>query len=275
MEPSHLKFALSLTEKEHWGTTIQELEDLYFYSSKGKYIVLNHTTPIATIFGTDYGTFGFIGNLIVKKEFRGQGIGKALLELIIEEFHHSENKPILLDAVPNAVPFYESLGFKSLYRSLRYRGTYLNTPKNNFDQIQPIDASHWEEIVEFDQRSFGAPREYLLQSLFKQNPEMCYFKRSNEKVSGYIMLSPRQGYIKIGPWVCDPKESHPEYLLFHALRELTPVDIYLGVLESNKISHQLMEDLSIPLAFHSIRMVYGSFQNDFPSVFALAGPDRG
>lgn len=55
---------------------------------------------------------GHIGRMAVLKEWRGQGIGSAMLQKILEELTKRHQQKAMLNAQTYAVPFYEKFGFQ-------------------------------------------------------------------------------------------------------------------------------------------------------------------
>jgi len=57
---------------------------------------------------------GHIGRMAVLKEWRGQGIGSAMLRKLLQELTQRHQRKVLLNAQTSAVPFYEKFGFRVL-----------------------------------------------------------------------------------------------------------------------------------------------------------------
>ncbi len=57
---------------------------------------------------------GHIGRMAVLKEWRGQGIGSAMLRKLLQELTQRHQRKALLNAQTSAVPFYEKFGFRVL-----------------------------------------------------------------------------------------------------------------------------------------------------------------
>ena len=55
---------------------------------------------------------GHIGRMAVLKEFRGKGVGGALLAKLMEAAKSRGDREVLLSAQVHAVPFYQSYGFE-------------------------------------------------------------------------------------------------------------------------------------------------------------------
>ena len=56
---------------------------------------------------------GKIGRLAVLSEFRGRGIGRQILQLLIEQAYHRGLVEVFLHAQVQALPFYEKAGFRA------------------------------------------------------------------------------------------------------------------------------------------------------------------
>jgi len=55
---------------------------------------------------------GKIGRMAVLKEWRGKGVGSAILELLMDEAREQGHPAVKLAAQIHAIPFYEKFGFK-------------------------------------------------------------------------------------------------------------------------------------------------------------------
>jgi len=67
---------------------------------------------------TDYTFNGQINNVVVDEEYRGQGIGKGLIERILES---SDKVTYILRADPGNIDFYKELGFVESPLALIYK----------------------------------------------------------------------------------------------------------------------------------------------------------
>lgn len=73
---------------------------------------------LATSAGTPVGTArllpdGHIGRMAVLSEWRGQGLGRRILDRVIAVARARGNRELLLAAQLHAIPFYERLGFEA------------------------------------------------------------------------------------------------------------------------------------------------------------------
>ena len=87
---------------------------------------------------------GWIGNLIVAEEYRGQGLGEALFRKALEALHAAGVETFWLTASNSGKSLYEKYGFNSLDAVVRWSGTGR--------QRQP---GHTRQAVSAEPVSFG------------------------------------------------------------------------------------------------------------------------
>ena len=274
-----LDFAVNLTKIENWGTTRGELEDLLLFSPKCAILAIMKDTLVGMIFTVSYDNFGFIGNLIVQKEFRNQGIGKRLMQKAITHLENLGNSLIMLDGVEAAVGLYQRLGFKVSCKSLRMKGDIISKPSNRVFQMKDKD---FQDVLNLDRKIFQANREVLLRQLFTRYKTLCKIIKKDEKITGFIMAIPKENNVKIGPWIVnDECEFEPDLLLYSLKNEDKSFNIQLGMLESNKLGVKIAEQCKLQSYSYSNRMVYNSKDNGIITnhfkngMLAIGGPDRG
>ena len=75
-----LCFAAECTSAEGWvSENIDVLESFYLNDPQGCLVAEENGRQLGICIATSYGTCGFIGEVIVRPEARGKGIGAALL----------------------------------------------------------------------------------------------------------------------------------------------------------------------------------------------------
>ena len=274
-----LDFALKLTKIENWGTTRGELEDLLFFSPNCAFLAITEDKPVGMIFTVSYNNFGFIGNLIVKEEFRNQGIGKHLMHKAITNLKNLGNSLIMLDGVEAAIGLYQRLGFNISCKSLRLKGEIISKPSNRVFQMKNED---FQNVLDLDRKIFQANRESLLKKIFTRYKTLCKIIKQDEKITGFIMAIPKENILKIGPWIVDDEcEFEPELLLNSIIINSKSFNIQLGMLESNKLASKIAEKCKLQSYSYSFRMIYtteenGVITNQFKKgMLAIGGPDRG
>ena len=61
-------------------------------------------------------TVVLIQDVLVRPEYQGRGVGRALLETVLDRFRSVRQVQLLTDDTPKTISFYESLGFQSADR---------------------------------------------------------------------------------------------------------------------------------------------------------------
>jgi len=269
--------AYQLIQNEGWTVSEQDFRTLLAFTGTHAFMILIREEVIGMIVAIGYDTFGFLGNLIVSPSFRHKGYGTLLLQKAITSLSDMNIAMIMLDAVPQAVPLYQRLGFQSICKSLRFRGKLSHEETGYLPNLtEKMTSGNFGDVISLDRQVFGADRSDLLKTQFKLYSQFCHTIYRDGKISGYIMATPYQDLLKIGPWICTEQESTPEILLQQVSSSMPASDIYLGILEKTTKSVDIMHRLNISMQFHSMRMTFGEAHLPHSSgMFAIGGPDRG
>ena len=272
IKPEELNFAHALTKIEKWGTTRQELEELLTINPQGFFIAHIKEEPVGIVSSINYGSFGFIGNLIVMNNFRGQGIGSEVMKEAIDYLKIHNVKTIMLDAVPLTVPLYENLGFIPMCRSLRLKTSYESKLHNNY--VSHMSDNDLTESINLDYKYFNGDRSELLKRRYFQNYDYCFIIKRSGYIKGFLMAFPKNKHIFVGPWIVDPDEPNASILLDRLVYK-KKTKLLIGVLESNCRALELLKSLSFKIFNYSIRMYLGDPFTPSNGMIAIAGPDRG
>lgn len=101
------------------------------YPVEAEFDELDKTTPHLTVYkdGVPVGTGRIvyvdektchIGRIAVKKERRGEGIGRLVVEELLRRINKENIQTVTIEAQTHAAPFYEKLGFKIVSRDVIY-----------------------------------------------------------------------------------------------------------------------------------------------------------
>jgi GNAT superfamily N-acetyltransferase len=167
----------------------------------------------------DYGPFSYIGLVGVVPEMQRHGIGRALMEHLIDWLHTRQCPSILLDASAAGTPLYEHLGFVTDDRVTLLRCDSINAlafpppPPHYRELISEMKESDFAAVIAYDWPRFGAERPAMLASYLADYPHRAFVARNRDgKVSGFLFAQER----RIGPWVAETYDD-AERLLLHAL----------------------------------------------------------
>jgi ribosomal protein S18 acetylase RimI-like enzyme len=256
MQPSDIAFAVQLTLREGWISENRETFEAFFaYDPKGCFVAEKDKKRIGICIATGYQHGGFIGELIVVENERGQGIGRALLDHSIAYLKKKGLKSIYLDGVPEAVPLYERAGFKKICRSLRFTGQIQSESYSNIERMKSEDLPTVKKI---DTRAFGENRTFFLQNMLSNNSELVWIMKIKSDMVGYIFARKTKECLSIGPWWNRGDIENPESLLEHLMQNAQNGPLRIGVLESNTKAVQILQSTGLKESSDSsLRMVLG------------------
>ena len=263
--------------REKWGHTRSDIERCWHWEPKGC-LIAEEGERVGHVSSISYGKLGWIGLLIVNPEHRGKGIGTSLVGKAIVHLRETGVESIRLEAVEEFVPFYETLGFRQEFASLRYQGQM--TPRmseSHNAEVSLIRPEEMAELAAFDSEYFGAGRTQILETLAEVDPLRSFVARE-EEILGYMMCRKTENGYWMGPWVSSDA-GVSEDLLAAALRSLDESDRMLrfGFPSTNEEMQRLMRKNGILPRGKSIRMVLGkrSCGGNPSRIFGIAGPEKG
>lgn len=199
MTEDDIEFAYSMTEFEDWGYLKDDFARLIHYDPEGCYVAVKDDEPVGIITSTTYDDrYAFIGSLIIKDEYRNQGIGAQMLTHTLDYLKSRNIGSIELDGVLKAVPLYRRFGFQDKYLSVRLkRAAYENAKA----KIKPVEVDI-NDLAEFDQGATGLNRERMLEVYTATIPENIFIETDYDRIIGYAIVRPRSdGSYTIGPFV--------------------------------------------------------------------------
>jgi GNAT superfamily N-acetyltransferase len=264
--------AMRLKDLAGWNQTAADWERFLSAEPEGCFVVEREGRVVGTSTTIVYeGRFAWIGMVLVEQQFRGQGIGTALLERAIH-YLDSQNIPCMkLDATPQGRVLYEKLGFVSEYDIERWM--LKREPREMIATKSPMEI---DDVLRLDREIFGADRSRLLRSLTEAAPDFTLMARSGEEIAGYTFG--RTGSIAdhLGPWMARDEDVAAALLdefLTRSGRELVFVDCML----ENPWALSLVKTRGFEFSRPLTRMFRG--KNNYPGqpelLCAALGPEFG
>ncbi|MCY8489577.1 GNAT family N-acetyltransferase [Bacillus atrophaeus] len=152
-----------------------------------------------------YGSFASLGLVIVKKEFRGAGLGKKMVETCIGELN--DTIPIMLVAIEQGLPLYQKAGFQQISSIYKYvcDRFFPHTADSEID-IVPFQAKDFQALTKADRAAFGTGRERLLQQLVSGCLECAVAKNKDGRIVGYGLSRQTPDSLRIGPLIAPSRE---------------------------------------------------------------------
>ncbi len=276
MQLADIPFAASCTAGEGWASEdLVTLEGFFQYDPHGCLVADINGQSVGMCIATKYGYSGFIGELIVRPEARGKGIGGALLDGGVKYLLDNGAKTVYLDGVLKAVELYERHGFRKLCRSWRFSG-HLEGSIHPF--IRRMDEDDLEQVATLDQQYFGEDRLFFVQRRVELFPNLSYVLEEAGKITGYILGREGSGWISAGPWVAKAQALHTLDLLRAFATESGDRAISIGILDINQQACQMVQTLGLRQHADSPwRMAFGpsSDLGASPHCFAVGSAAKG
>jgi GNAT superfamily N-acetyltransferase len=176
--PMDWNFDLPAFLKLHFGKD-------YFFA----FVAKSESKIVAVGNGIINGNVGWAGNIIVAENFRRQGIGTGITQIIVEEFKRKNCHSILLIATNSGMPVYYKMGFKT---STKY-SFYKCPPSlewNNDSFIRKIRKTDHKKILALDRFFTGEDRSSLLLNFI--SPGWGF---DNKSIIGFYLPSFGAGFI--------------------------------------------------------------------------------
>jgi GNAT superfamily N-acetyltransferase len=275
MKPADTCAGMRLKEIAGWNQTEEDWLRFLEANPHGCFVAEwnGHVAGTATtiIYGD---VLAWVGMVLVDPEFRGKGIGTALLARALDDLSAREVPCVKLDATPQGRPIYERQGFHVEYAIER---CVLKRPGNANTIVPPPDGMEaLEGILAMDREIFGADRSALLKSVASSAPDFVIAARQGSGLGGYALG--RKGSLAdhLGPWVASSEHPAREILetfLRRSQRDL----VFVDVVQENPWAPALLVEHGFQSSRSLTRMYRG--QNKYPGqpnrLCAILGPEFG
>ena len=183
---------LELAAAESWVAESWEFEFLLSEFPQGCFAVRSDGGEAAGfVTSLRHERSGWIGNLIVSAEYRGQGIGESLFVKALDALRAAGVETVWLTASKSGMPLYQKFGFNSVDTIIRWVGTGRQRHATHGDTVvgsdleaicNDIDGFAWD-----DRRAALVSTTVARGSLLKQK-------------SGFVVVQPCGDALQIGPF---------------------------------------------------------------------------
>jgi ribosomal protein S18 acetylase RimI-like enzyme len=276
MGTADIDFVTALSHSAGWASESRDVFTAFLeYDPHGCFIAEAGGEKAGVCIATKYLKNGFIGNLVVSKHLRIIGIGQILFKKAMDYLLAGQMENIFLDGDLNAISYYETMGFRKVCRSLRFRGKIKGKKHSNIRHIQPGDL---DRLCALDRELFGDDRGFFLRHRAENFSELCLVAEIKGSLSGWIMARPGDGLLAVGPWAVLPGQEDAASLLEHLANENGTAIFRIGVLEKNVKAAQLLRSLpGLQEAIHSWFMVRGESDRlgNHPAFYAIGSGAKG
>ena len=225
------------------------------------------------------GRFAWISMVLVKAEYRRQGLALRLLDRCVRDLTTNGLVPVL-DATPAGRTVYTEIGFEDTWgfqrlarREVRPGEQPAAVPAGT--TIRPITDADWPELCSYDAESFGADRSAVLGRLRGRVPAAACVAYRHDRVAGFLLARDGRSATQIGPLVAE-NEATALALLERGLRAIEG-PVYIDLADTKMALHAWLGRRGFEVQRPFTRMVFGRTESfDDPGrTFAVAGPELG
>jgi len=281
LQAADVPAAQALRELAHWNQTDQDWLNLLAIEPQGCLGAEIAGHVIGTVTTTRFlpasgpGSFGWIGMLLVHPDFRGRGIGSALLARAIGYLHDCGVETVKLDATPMGRAVYLKHGFRDEYGLERWAGRPIADWGLTIGDCE-LTSADFPAVVACDTAAFGADRRSIVQAWFQSWPERALAVWEGSRLAGYALARRGARFQQTGPIVCDTPEAG-RALLTRALELAVGEEVIVDILSKNAWVRELVQNAGLVQQRTLTRMYQGP--NARPGqpqrIVALAGPEVG
>ena len=267
-----LGFGQALTDLEQWQRTESDWRRLLRIEPHGIFKALYGGAKAGIAGVTAYDRVAWIHSVIVLREFRRRGVGKALMEACMSYISDLKIPTVKLDAVPDARQLYDRLGFVTEFESMRCVRTGDRLPS----LARRIQQPDLDDVFELDRTVTGLDREKVLAAIFKDNPGFGFIVGPKGDTRGYLLARESPARTSLGPCVCKPGDTECARMLMRSALSQHPERKYRVCMSaSNKSAISIAQDLVFERMTPSIRMYVGKPFQESDGKFAMISPEKG
>lgn len=214
--------------------------------------------------------FAWISMVLVTASHRRKGIGTSVLERCCTEVVARGLLPVL-DATPAGELVYRPLGFERMFGISRWQGE--GTARSGaLSRLRSMTASDLPAVIAVDDKAFGAPRAFLVESLFGRAPQHAFVTND---LTGFVLARPGRIATQIGPVVAND-EAAAASLVGAALDSVTGpafidlVDRWTAIV--NRLRHR---GFTVQRPFTQMALNRRDPLGNPENLFAITGPEFG
>lgn len=255
MTLADLDVALGWARAEGWNPGLADAAPFHATDPSGFLMGWLDGEPVSSISVVKYGeTFAFLGLYIVRPEFRGRGLGRAIWDAGIAS---AGARSIGLDGVVAQQENYRHSGFAWSHANARWGGA-LNISPPVAAEVRPIAAADIDAVVAYDRELFGVDRgSFIAGWLAADGTRQSFgYAQSDGSLGGYASIRRcAEGY-KIGPLFADAP-AIAEALIAACAGVADGAKVTVDIPAPNAAAVAMARSLGLTPSFETARMYRG------------------
>jgi len=205
MLPEDFEFAVRLSNTMNWDASEEDFEFNAKLEPEGCFVLYSDSEKVGIATAISYDQIGWMGNVIVSEEHRGQGGGSLIVEKAINYLTNKGVKTIGLYSYVDRVPFYAKQGFRydSKFTAMKGKGFSRTTNAH----IRAATTNDEQSIFDLDRLCFGGSRRRLLKPILHDPDNLCYVCTDSDQLLGFAVAKVSDEVSEIGPLVCKRRQE--------------------------------------------------------------------
>jgi GNAT superfamily N-acetyltransferase len=201
MRRDDLPWALELTQAEKWSHRLEDWE-FHFRLARGWVACTDDGKPVGTASWWAYGPgFGTIGLVLVDRQQQGKGIGRQLMNKIIDD---AGARTLQLVATKAGLKLYRDCGFRDVGSIEQRQGIPLPGPRACPPceaMLRAVTKEDLPALIELDAAAIGAPRIPVIESALAAGSGVI--AEHGGRAIGFALMRPSGRGTTIGPLVAN------------------------------------------------------------------------
>jgi GNAT superfamily N-acetyltransferase len=256
--PADVPLFLALAGEEGWLCDRWELDFLRQSFPAGCLVARCAGEPIGFITTIKYRQSGWVGNLLVREQHRGRGVGRLLMERGLAALQQAKVATIWLTASADGRPLYEKLGFTALDTIQRWRGV------GQSGQPRPEVTGESVALESQDALGWGDRRDVLIRAIASRGVVI-------RNGAGFLVMQTTSGGTQLGPWGGQGQAEAAELLAQARSRAGSGTALFLDSPAANGVAQELLGCAGFSVCGSTLLMAQGVTPAYEPArVFALA-----
>ncbi len=171
--------------------------------------------PVGMVGAVDYGEFAYVGLMVVHPTVQRRGIGRALMERLLDWLDGRGVPVVLLDATEAGASLYTKLGFVDDSSTLVFQGEHGASSPYSSLKVSTLRKEELSALTAFDAPIFGANRLCVFATYLSEFSDRAFAAHTEAgQIAGYLVAQ----HSILGPWAASTPEV-AEALLAVALKE--------------------------------------------------------
>ncbi len=272
MTAADIPFGMRLKDRAGWNQTPADWRRYLELQPDGCFVACANGAPVGTTTTCIFGRVAWVAMVLVDEAYRGQGIGRALMDHALAFLDRQGVRSVRLDATALGRPLYEKLGFETEYTLHRYEGVL--PPGEAAKEVEPLDPGDLDDVLALDRSITHTDRQKLLRRLAAEFPAHGRVLRRSGRVAGFCLCRPGARAFQLGP--CIAQADVGRRLLHDAGGRLGGERVYVDIPDTHREAVSWATASGLGAQRSLIRMCRGpKLGESAAELWASSGPEMG